>query len=146
MLKQDYVMRLIEKMGQLLARLERKRQDDAPQAALELLQTSGEELFGIDLALVDLLDHDSLLAQVRNPAEIPHLARLLRHQADTLRQLGRTDEATTRAVRALALFAAAERNATLDPHHGFDDDIVHLLTTTPPEHIDPAILAALTPA
>lgn len=145
MLKQDYVMRLVEKMGQLLAKLATRRDAEQHDQALSLVQQAYDELFGVDVTLVVALDPDSLRALAGQPEDLPWLARLMRHEADTRRALGDERAAEALALKALALFAAAAQQGTLDAPYGFDEDVLHLLCTTSPERLDPTIVAQLTP-
>ncbi len=140
--RRDYVMRMIEQMGAMVARVRRMLLGGEPIA--EELTTAASHA-GVDLEMARVLDARSLLELVApegqaEPGRAWVMAELLALDGERLDVLGRRDEAVDRYGKALLLFGAlhpsvigglpeaAERIAWLEERledSGGDDDGGH---------------------
>lgn len=106
--RRDYVMRMIEQMGAMLARVRRMLLGGEPVDS-ELMTAASRA--GVDLEMARLLDARSLLDAVApegqaEPGRCWVMAELLALDGERLDLLGRRDEALDRYGKALLLFGA----------------------------------------
>lgn len=133
MLREDFLIRLIEQIGDFLARIA------GHERALELDEAEDEagrawdEVLGVPRALVDVTDTPTLASLLRDPAKMRAAARLLAAEARVLRRRGDPPGATMRFSRAFEL--ALEARA-LDPDAAEDALVAELAREVPPSMID----------
>lgn len=119
MFERDYLMRIIERLAEAIARLVAQRQADAAGAAEETADQACRELFGVDadalvrLPLSTVLD---LLGIERAPrsGDIEHgllVARLLQEHGDTLASRDDLARARHAWIRAFCLYDELELRA-----------------------------------
>jgi len=68
--QRDYILRLIEQVGQLLARVIRQREEKAPQEALQSVMAACERLFGMEAVQLFQFtpeQHFAMLAEDETP-------------------------------------------------------------------------------
>jgi tetratricopeptide (TPR) repeat protein len=120
--QRDYLMRQIEIVGQMLARILRLARDGRPGEALGLFEEAYQPLLGVSARVVSTLSDEQLLSLLTS-GSMPDLRRvatvleLLKAEADLHAQTGDLPAAGARYRRALALagFLAARSEALLDP-------------------------------
>lgn len=117
MMKQDYILRLIEEFGQawalVVARLRAGRYNDA----LEGVDEAARRHVGLSLRLIEGMSSEDLIGMLRVGDTLDRgrcvlLAELLREQGEILELQGRPGEATSARLKALDLF--------LEVHDAYD--------------------------
>src|ERR1044071_520361 len=116
-LRDDYLMRLIEQLAQVIARMTGLNLRKDYRAALETAQRAGDEL-AVPPELVDRLDGPELAKLLREPSKMRLAAQLLTEEATALAGSGDPIHATLRRKRAYQLYAAAH---ALDPQDTDDE-------------------------
>jgi tetratricopeptide (TPR) repeat protein len=119
--QRDYLMRQIEMVGVVLARILRIARDGRPGEALGLFEEAYQPLLGVSARVVSTLSDEQLLSLLTS-GSMPDLRRvatvleLLKVEADLHEQTGSHAAAAARYRRALALagFLAARSEALLD--------------------------------
>jgi len=141
MLKQDYLLQLIERVADVLERVARARKRNKPHEALESLHDGYESVFAIEPALLARMNAETLESMLRDPEEGGWLAHMIRYEAEIAwaREDPRGDDLGT---LALELLARASRRGQLRTE--FLDDIAALLESTPPERLSADALRAFT--
>lgn len=148
----DYLLRLIEQVGQLLARVIEQRQNRAPHEALQSVMAACERLFG--LAAVEVFQHtpDQHVRMLAD-GEPPETARdkILMYAALTAEagrcyaELGNPPFAQQSFYNALRLTLRARRDYPAERWPSFApnvDDLLLRLADTPLDHDTAALLAA----
>jgi hypothetical protein len=109
--QRDYILRMIEQVGAMLARLRQRILGGDPGAPAELNAEAARQ--GVDLELARLLDEDSLLLLL-SPGGRPEAARcwvmaeFLYLDGLQMEEAGRLDESRASYRRALRLFRALD--------------------------------------
>lgn len=111
MLRKDYLLRQIEMLSGLVARLLQLRQSEDTQGAVDEIEQSYQELFGIEPKLISLLPAELLLDKLRSGEYLDAdqgftLAVILREDALNYLSVGNTIEHYQRLVRSLKVFLA----------------------------------------
>lgn len=110
MLRQDFIMKMVKRIGALARKLLKKEEEEDHRGALADVHNAYDELLGLDPMLVATMDAQMLIGMLQNTEELPFLARLVAYEARALGLMDDPHAAATRR-RALALFdAAAEAN------------------------------------
>lgn len=112
MISQDYLMKVIERLGLVLRRAKNARDEGRLDEALGLVEEGYESVFGLDIQLMALMDTTTLLSFLRAPEETLYLARLMAEEAE-LRTLAQSGKPNVTTKRALQLFAEAARESPL---------------------------------
>ena len=99
----DYVLRLIESLGALLARIRRLREDGEHAAALAEIERTVGELLGPTGSLVARLDSATAAQLVGDPRRLDAWAHLLAAEGDVREELGHHASAEANRRRALEL-------------------------------------------
>ena len=105
MIRNDYIMRLIDEFTRMVVRALGLVDQRRFQEALEVVRAETGRLIGIDGAMLELLDSKSLRKTLRTPERLLIAARALEESAGMYRQAGEASRATANAVKALDLFA-----------------------------------------
>ena len=110
MIKNDYIMRLIEQFARLVSRLMGMRDVHAYQEALRLLRDESRRLVGVDGTMLELLDLPSLRRTLHSPERIVIAGRILEEMAGIQRLDDESTRATANSVKAVALYADVLRS------------------------------------
>ncbi len=106
MIRQDYLMRLLDQLAQALARVLSLRDNNTPEEALDFLRRESERLIGIEGGLLEVLPPDALRKMTASAEHAIVAARVLEEIALIREEQGQPHEATAAAVKAFALYAA----------------------------------------
>ena len=109
MFERDFIKRLVEQLGQLVARLSRLRDEGKHDEALDEIDETLGRLVPARHDLVARLDAASAARMMRDRDTIKAYARLLAEQAESHVALGDARLATTRRERAIALLEEARK-------------------------------------
>ncbi|OIP39741.1 MAG: hypothetical protein AUK47_09630 [Deltaproteobacteria bacterium CG2_30_63_29] len=112
MITQDYLLKVIERLGLVLRKARRARDEERNDEALCLVEEGYQSVFGLDIQLASLMDAATLLSFLRTSEEALYLARLMAEEAE-LRAVTKTGPAAATAKRTLQLFAEAARLSPL---------------------------------
>ena len=116
MLRDDYLLRQVKQLADALARIAGLRLDGNLDAAIEDAERAWDEVIGRPRGLVDIVDTQTLVAMLREPARIRAAAQLLVEE-------GRAREARQDARAAVCFRTALElRHAARAAEHSADDD------------------------
>lgn len=108
MLKQDFLMRIIQQLGEGLRRAMKKRADADLDGALNDLGVLYHTLLGLDAWMVRAMSIPSLIGLLRDDAEIGVLAALVAEEA-LLAAASAAPSSPRLTLRALDLFEEAAR-------------------------------------
>ncbi len=109
MLKEDYIMRMVDQLSRFLARIfKRARQAEFDQA-LAVLDDAFAEVLGPDAYLLAKVDVDSAVRMLAHPEKVAAYARLVQAEAFIYDQMGERPLATKRHQRALSLMVETIR-------------------------------------
>ncbi|MDP9366588.1 MAG: DUF6483 family protein [Chloroflexota bacterium] len=108
-IRQDYLMRMIQQLSGVLARVAGLRADGRPDEALEEIGEAYGRFAGLNPSLVHALSEEDLVALLRargglDPQRTYALAELLREEAEIFAEAGRPEEAIPRDRKALRLY------------------------------------------
>ncbi len=106
MLKQDFVMRIIEKAMQAIARALGYQAKGEDTSAMEALQEAYLDLLRVDRETFESLDTKTLVTLLGPPEVVRTLARVMTIEARTLDRMERPYLATQRRTRAAELYLA----------------------------------------
>jgi hypothetical protein len=107
--QRDYILRLIEQLGQVVARVMDHVTKHEYEPAMAAVDEAERALLGDQLRGLQKLDATSATLFLHNPERTRGWALLLAQRAYLLGLMERPGEARTQALRAEALYAAAER-------------------------------------
>ena len=107
MFRDDYLMRLIHQIGELIARVAGLNRDGRHDQALEAADQAWGKLIDAPRELIDAVDTATLAAMLREPAKIRAAAELCREQGHALAGHGDPVHAALRYRRALELVREA---------------------------------------
>ena len=133
MLREDYLIRLIEQAADFLARIaghDRKREYEE---AVDEAGRAWDELLGVPRAIVEVTDSQTLAGLLRDPAKMRVAARLLAAEAHALR--ARRDPVVSTMLYRRALELALEARA-LEPAEDDEKLVLELSREVPPSTID----------
>ena len=123
MFREDYIMRMIRQLSQVLTRVLFQKDSKQYQDALEEIRHNGKLFLGLDLNAIHTVTYDDLqeALRVRNAHDADHIslvAELLRHQGECFDFEGRPEAARQSYILALDLyldlFAARQRARLAD--------------------------------
>ncbi len=108
-IRQDYLMRMIQQLSGVLARVAELRAGGKPDEALDEIGDAYGRFAGLNPSLVHVLGDEDLVALLRargglDPQRTYALAELLREEAEIYAEGGRLDEALPRDRKALRLY------------------------------------------
>jgi hypothetical protein len=109
MMKQDYILRVIEEFGQAWALVVARLRAGRYAEALEGVDEAAHRHLGLSLSLIDGMSSEGLLDLMRVGHSLDRgrcvlLAELLREQGEILELQGRPAEATVARAKALDIF------------------------------------------
>ncbi|HST61418.1 MAG TPA: hypothetical protein VLK84_22120 [Longimicrobium sp.] len=122
--REDYLLRMIQQMGAVLARMLGLKNGGQVQEALQTLDDAEGELLGPMAQVVPRLDSATAAHVLGEPQRIAAWARLLHERADLLRMAGDDAGARLAAQRAVELAAEAQARAA-----GYEKAVRELLGT-----------------
>ncbi|MCR6657239.1 MAG: hypothetical protein NVV63_15835 [Opitutus sp.] len=106
----DYVLRLVEQVGEFLARILRQKEEKRPQEALQSVMAACERLFGLEAVRVFQFTPEqqiALLKEGTTPDEgrekVMMYAALLAESAGAFEQLGQSEQARQARVQSLRM-------------------------------------------
>ena len=103
MLVDDFIMRQIQKIADMLAAIARAPSGAVPEGAEEDLRDVYRDLLGMDPDDVEMLDDETLLRALRTPEERAALVDLLRAHAEVSARTADLAGARSRLARAIGL-------------------------------------------
>lgn len=110
MIKNDYIMRLIEQFARVISRLMGMKDVHAYQEALRLLRDESRRLVGVDGTMLELLDLPSLRRTLHSPERMVIAGRILEEMTDIQRLDDENARATANSIKAVALFTDVLRS------------------------------------
>lgn len=121
MIREDYIMRLIRQLAEVLARAAGHNTRRKYDEAIDALRRGWDELLETPRDLLEVVDDATLADLLRDPAKMRIAAQLLGEEARAV--AGKSDpvHAAMLSKRAMKLYAVA---SDLDPQ---DDDEAHIL-------------------
>lgn len=129
MIREDYLMRLIRQLAEVLARAAgfntRRKYDEA----VDELQRAWDELLETPRNLLEVVDDATLAELLREPAKMRIAAQLLAEEARAIAGKGDPVNAAVLSKRAMRLYASA---SVLDPTEDDDAAILELSRAVPP--------------
>jgi hypothetical protein len=105
--ERDFILRMIQQLALLLARVLRLKLENQLEAAERLLVEGYGSLFGVDPKFFALMDAKTAAAALGHSRKVTAFAQLLGEQADLARRKGEPARARELAQRALALLDAS---------------------------------------
>ncbi|MFQ5675336.1 MAG: DUF6483 family protein [bacterium] len=106
MLQRDYIMRLIEQLSGVIARLVFAKQAKNFDEALQIARTAYDELFGLSGEMVHELDAATLAQLVNDKEKTRALAKLLLEEGEVLVAKGHAEAGRARFKKSLLLYEA----------------------------------------
>lgn len=104
MIKKDYILRLIDELVRVLARVFHLRDLKAYDDALSLLRSESERLIGLDGGMMEVLSADDIRKAVRAPEAALVAGRILEEMSHIYEETGDHARATGTAVKTLDLY------------------------------------------
>jgi hypothetical protein len=127
-LRRDLILRMIQDMALLMARLLGLRAKGLVPEAVAEVEAASSSLLGLDLRLVEALDPALLATQLSDPVRIDVLARLVNARADLCRDAGEAAAAAGWSRKAVELWLeAGAAGATLE------EDALRAIAAFPPD-------------
>jgi hypothetical protein len=133
MLRDDYLMRLIQQVADFLARIAGHDRKHDPEAAIEEASRAWDELLGVPRAVVEVTDSSTLADLLRDPAKIRAASQLLVAEARVTKGTGDLPGAAMLYRRALELVLEAR---ALDPTDADEAMVFELSREVPASTID----------
>lgn len=90
MLRTDYIQRMIDQIGRMLASIMRLRKNEEYVQAEQSLDDTVRMLFGLGMDLMLTMDLHSLIASLQEPEKILVFTRLLKIEAELAQESGNT--------------------------------------------------------
>jgi hypothetical protein len=133
MFREDYIMRLVRQVAEVLARMVNRRAAGDHRAAIQ----QADELYdtlGVPREMCDVVDTPTLAASLRHPDKMRALARISWEEGHAHKALGDPLTAFARYRRALELLLEAR---AAEPHPDDDPAILELSRHVAAQHLDP---------
>ena len=128
MLRRDLIVRMIQDMARVLARLLGLRAKGLLPEAVAEVEVATKGLLGLDLRLVEVLDPAVLATQLGDPDRIAVLARLAQARGELAGDAGDPAAAASWSLKAVELWLeAGAAGATLD------DEALRAIAAFPPD-------------
>ncbi len=128
----DYILRLVEQVGEFLARILRQKEEKRPQEALQSVMAACERLFGMEAVRVFQFTPEQQVALLMTGTtpddgreKVMMYAALMAESAGCFDQLGQSEQARQARVQALRLIVNVWSEAfpqTAWPHFAPDPD------------------------
>ena len=128
--QQDYLLRMIQQLAAVVARLLGLRGGGKVDEALEVVRTAEGELLGPLAAAATAVDTATAAQIIGEPVRIAAWARLLRARAELLRDAGEHEAAEGVAARAAEL--AGEARARAEGSRGIVESVLAEGDAEPP--------------
>lgn len=145
MYQRDYIMRMIEQLGQFLTRILGLKEAKKFDAARMEIDRAGKILLGLDMSLIRVLTDEKIISLLQPTGSLDSgrcllIAELLREEGEICKLQGKDDERYSCYSKSLSLFLEALAvNAhfrTQEYLAKIDLLIAYLKQTTLPAHID----------
>lgn len=109
MLHRDYIMRMIEQLNKVLAKILFNKEVKQFENALGEIQTSGEKFLGVKWNIIEKLSEQDIISLLKIGGELNIgktivAASLFKEEADILETLGKEDESWKAYLKAFSLF------------------------------------------
>lgn len=109
MIHRDYIMRMIEQLNKVLAKVLFNKNLKQYDAAILEIQESGEKFLGLNWKMIEQLSDKDIVDLLKiggelNVAKTIVAASLLKEEADILTHLGKEDESWRANLKAFSLF------------------------------------------
>ncbi|MDP2208569.1 MAG: DUF6483 family protein [Bacteroidota bacterium] len=109
MIHRDYIMRMIEQLNKVLAKILFNKEVKQFENALGEIQTSGEKFLGLKWDILNQLSDQDIIAMLKiggelNVGKTIVTASLFKEEADILETLGKEDESWKAYLKAFSLF------------------------------------------
>lgn len=114
MARRDYILRLIEQFGELLAKIMGLRKTGKLDEAEKLASETADGIFGSLRKMIDQVDPSSAAALLGSSEKLSVYAALTAEDAEIAAARGDPRRARARRRRALELFLEASRMGALD--------------------------------
>ena len=134
MFREDYLMRLIHQLGDVIARMAGLNRKGEHDQALEVADQVWGKLLDAPRALIEAVDSATLAGMLREPAKIRAAAQLCREEGDALAGKADPVHAQLRYRRALELVLAAR---ALEPSPDDEAMVLALSRRAPAGALDP---------
>lgn len=112
MLRDDYILRLIRQLGEVMARIAGKRKDEEYEAAVDEAGKAWDDLLGHPRSLVDVVDTPTLAALLKERGRMHAAAQLLIEEGRAHVGNGDRDRARACFRRAGELFMYCDETHT----------------------------------
>lgn len=133
MIREDYIIRMIQQIAAIVARMVSRRSSGQLEQALR--EGDGAyDLLGVPRELCDVLDTPTLAGMLRDPDKIRAMARLSWEEGRIHGAKGDPLTSFARMRRALELFLEARASA---PAEGDEEAILELSRVVHADHLDP---------
>jgi tetratricopeptide (TPR) repeat protein len=148
MIRQDYIMRLIEQLGSVLVKLLRLKESGEYQEALQTINRTYQQFFGLSADLIGSVPDDYLLdtlktGEVLDGDKCIIIALLLKEEGDVYEALKNHDESYHRYLKSLRLFlevVISNAPMSLPEHLAQVETVIHNLE---PYDLPPAVKTRL---
>jgi len=104
LIRKDYILRLIDELVRVLARVFQLKDLKSFDEALQLLRRESERLLGLDGGMMEILTTEDIRKALRSPEAALVAGRILEEMALIYEQTGEHQRATATAVKALDLY------------------------------------------
>lgn len=142
MIRQDYILRMIEQAAQMIAQLIKLRADGDQSMAARLEREGAGRFLQLDPEDLCAWDESRIFRHLRDkgvPIEFPlrlgFALALLRERADAMDRQGRTDQAANVLSKAVGLLARAGIEAVHADVPSFAPGLADLLQRIPPDRL-----------
>ena len=104
----DFILREIKKLVQLVASIVNLKQQDQIEEAEREIDTAYGRLLNMDRQLFEILDAQNIAKMLGDPDRIRLVAEVMQAEADLMQTRGEIDRARQRYKRALKLLESCE--------------------------------------
>lgn len=109
MLHRDYIMRMLEQLNKVLAKILFNKELKQYENAILEIQTAGEIFLGFNWKMIEQLSDDDIISLLKiggelNVGKTIVTASLLKEEAEILELLGKEDESWRASLKAFSLF------------------------------------------
>jgi hypothetical protein len=131
MLERDLILRLVQDLARVLARVLGLRKQGATPEAIAEVETASASLFGLDFRVIAALDAGLLASQLRDSERVAALARLVGARADLAEDGGDPLAAGWRRKAVELWLEAGAAGASLD------DEALRAIAAHPRDDLGP---------
>ena len=107
MIERDYLMRMMQQLANVLARIMRAREQEKYDEAQDAIDGAYGELFGLNATLLDVMSAESLAQLLGDREKTKSLARLFKEEAELRELQDDPTQATIKYKKSLELYLEA---------------------------------------